>query len=49
MDIKTGSSKEEQKSNDFKREPPKDTRYKTEDVTNTKGLKFDSFNLSKEV
>lgn len=29
--------------------PPKDTRYKTEDVTNTKGLSFADFGLSKEV
>jgi ATP-dependent RNA helicase DDX6/DHH1 len=29
--------------------PPKDTRFKTEDVTNTKGLKFADFALSKEV
>jgi ATP-dependent RNA helicase DDX6/DHH1 len=29
--------------------PPKDTRYKTEDVTNTKGLSFTDFGLSKDV
>jgi ATP-dependent RNA helicase DDX6/DHH1 len=29
--------------------PPKDTRFKTEDVTNTKGLKFSDFGLSKEL
>ena len=29
--------------------PPKDTRYKTEDVTSTKGYTFQSFGLSKEV
>jgi ATP-dependent RNA helicase DDX6/DHH1 len=29
--------------------PPKDTRFKTEDVTNTKGLKFTDFGLSKEL
>lgn len=29
--------------------PPKDTRVKTEDVTNTKGLTFKSFNLDKNL
>jgi ATP-dependent RNA helicase DDX6/DHH1 len=29
--------------------PPKDTRFKTDDVTSTKGLSFHSFGLSKEV
>ena len=29
--------------------PQKDTRYKTEDVTNTKGMSFTDFGLSKEV
>lgn len=29
--------------------PPKDTRFKTEDVTNTKGLTFEDFGLSQEV
>lgn len=29
--------------------PPKDTRYKTEDVTATKGLTFQDFGLSQEV
>jgi len=29
--------------------PPKDTRFKTEDVTNTKGLTFQDFELSKEL
>lgn len=29
--------------------PAKDTRIKTTDVTNTKGLSFQDFNLSKEV
>lgn len=29
--------------------PPKDTRVKTEDVTNTKGLTFQSFGLSQDV
>jgi hypothetical protein len=28
---------------------PKDTRFKTEDVTNTKGLSFKDFGLSKEL
>ncbi len=28
--------------------PPKDTRFKTADVTNTKGFKFQDFGLSKE-
>jgi ATP-dependent RNA helicase DDX6/DHH1 len=29
--------------------PPKDTRIRTDDVTATKGLTFQSFGLSKEV
>lgn len=29
--------------------PPKDTRFKTEDVTSTKGLHFKDFGLSQEV
>ncbi len=29
--------------------PAKDTRVKTEDVTNTKGLTFQSFGLSQDV
>lgn len=29
--------------------PTKDTRFKTEDVTNTKGLTFQDFGLSQEV
>jgi ATP-dependent RNA helicase DDX6/DHH1 len=29
--------------------PPKDTRYKTEDVTSTKGLTFKSFGLSEDL
>ena len=29
--------------------PPKDTRFKTEDVTSTKGLTFQSFGLTQDV
>jgi hypothetical protein len=29
--------------------PPKDTRFKTDDVANKKGYTFQSFGLSKEV
>ena len=29
--------------------PVKDTRFKTEDVTGTKGLKFEDFGLCKEL
>ena len=29
--------------------PKKDDRYKTEDVTNTKGYSFQDFNLGKEL
>jgi hypothetical protein len=31
------------------KEPIRDTRFKTEDVTNTKGLKFDDFFIKKEI
>ena len=31
------------------KQPPRDTRYKTEDVTNTKGLSFKDFGLSQEL
>ncbi len=32
----------------IKEGPAKDTRFKTTDVTNTKGMKFEDFGLSKE-
>jgi ATP-dependent RNA helicase DDX6/DHH1 len=32
----------------IKEGPSKDTRFKTTDVTNTKGMKFEDFGLSKE-
>lgn len=31
------------------KQPPRDTRYKTEDVTSTKGLSFKDFGLTQEV
>lgn len=31
------------------KEPIRDTRFKTEDVTNTKGMTFDDFMLSKDL
>ena len=34
---------------DSAKAPPKDTRVKTEDVTNTKGMTFKDFGVSKEL
>lgn len=36
------------KTSTIKEGPSKDTRFKTTDVTNTKGMKFEDFGLSKE-